>query len=62
MIFTSLWSRFNSLAEFGPEETHGVELARLYEENYVVITPADKIPPAPPRCDGPTLRGYRSRR
>jgi DNA-binding transcriptional LysR family regulator len=27
-----------------PEESHGVELTRLYEENYVAITPADKVP------------------
>lgn len=27
-----------------PEETHGVELAELYEENYVVIAPGDMIP------------------
>lgn len=27
-----------------PEETHGVDLTLLYEENYVVIAPADKVP------------------
>lgn len=27
-----------------PEETHGVALTQLYEENYVIIAPTDKVP------------------